>query len=201
MVRTGAKKKRQRLAGPTGVKRKPGSRVRKKGLEKYVDLAIAAGAREARIIPARYVVTGEWVRLKCRFGCAEYNKRLCCPPHSPTPETTRRMVAQYRRALVYTYEGCDDAKTSRRMQGLPAELERTAFLDGHHKAFAMAAEQCCLCRVCTTSKGCKFPDLARPPVEACGIDVYTTCRNAGIELHVLTCLDDTPKHVSLLLLE
>lgn len=169
--------------------------------EKYRRLAVEAGADVAKVIPARYVVTAEWVRLKCQFGCGGYNKRLCCPPYTPTPGTTRMMLAEYRRALIFAYRGEEGRKERRRMHRFLTGLERTAFLDGYYKALGLGAGPCRFCRVCDTTKRCRFPELARPSMESCGIDVYATCRNAGIRLEVVTSYEETPRYVNLLLVE
>jgi len=185
------------------VKSSPRNASGSRPFETYLALARRAGTREARIIPARSVVTAEWVRFKCQYGCDGYGKRLCCPPCTPTPEQTRRMIAGYRSALIYTYPAPsrDRSRAHRRMQKLVAGLERAMFLDGFYKAFGFCAGPCRLCPTCDPSGRCKLPDLARPAMEACGIDVYATCRNAGIELKVVTRLDAESKHVNLILID
>jgi predicted metal-binding protein len=170
-------------------------------LKKYVSLVRAGGGMEARIIPAGRIVTAEWVRLKCQFGCGGYHKRLCCPPYTPAPERTRRLLGDYRRALIYTYSGVDELRRRNRMMRFLAGLERTIFLDGYYKAFAMGAGPCRLCAVCDTGQRCKYPYLARPALEACGIDVYATCRNVGIKLAVVTSYDAPTKYVNLILID
>jgi predicted metal-binding protein len=171
------------------------------GLLKYAKLARAAGADVAKVIPARYVVTAEWVRLKCQFGCSGYNKRLCCPPYSPTPETTRKMLREYRWALIFAYAGDEGRKERKRTHRSLAGMERAAFLDGHYKAFGFGSGPCRFCPKCDTTKRCRFPELVRPSMESSGIDVYATCRNSGIKLEVVTSYEQTPRYVNLLLIE
>jgi len=65
-------------------------------LKRIVDL----GAKEARIIQPSTVVTADWVRFKCQFGCNGYGSSLCCPPNSPTPEQTRRTLDDYHAAIL-----------------------------------------------------------------------------------------------------
>jgi len=163
-------------------------------------MALTQGASEARLVPTRHVVTAEWVRLKCLYGCPGYGKRLCCPPYTPTPQTFSRVLGEYRQALVYSYQGGSRARRRKMQRGL-AELERAAFLDGWYKAFALGAGPCRLCKECDTSRRCRHPYEARPSMESCGIDVYATCRNAGIKLDVVTCPEDTPKYIHLLLID
>lgn len=148
-----------------------------KNLTKYIKRAVKLGAKDAKIIPAKTIATGEWVRLKCQFGCDLYGERLTCPPRSPTPETTRRMLTQYKRAILIH----GDEKTD--ICDIVASLEKEIFLDGYYKAFGMACGPCELCSAC--SKECRYPEKARPSMEACGIDVYATARANGLPIEVL----------------
>src|ERR1700690_1397988 len=51
------------------------------------------------------VVVGNWVRLKCQYGCPSYGKKLSCPPYSPTPEDTRKVLEEYSKAYLIGYSG------------------------------------------------------------------------------------------------
>ena len=82
-----------------------------------------------------------------------------------------------------------------------ARIEREAFLMGYYRAFAMASGPCRLCDECDTAGPCRHPDLARPAMEACGIDVFQTAREAGLPIRVVTHEKDTPNFYSLLLVE
>ena len=169
---------------------------------KYVEQALAAGAHEAKIIPVRNVVTAEWVRLKCQFGCSGFGKRLCCPPHTPTPEQMKRVLGGYKTALIYSYV-CTAAEYRRkqtRMHRLAADIERAAFLDGFYKALGLVAGPCRLCAECDVTGRCRHPYQARPSMESCGIDVYATVRNSGIKLEVVTREDAPSKHINLILI-
>ena len=170
---------------------------------KYAEQALKAGVLEAKVIPVRNVVTAEWVRLKCQFGCGGFGKRLCCPPHTPTPEHMRRVLAGYRHGLIYSYilTPADYSRKRRHMHLLVAGLERAAFLDGYYKAFGLCAGPCRLCKVCDVTSRCKHPYQARPSMESCGIDVYATARGSGIELEVATREDGPSKHINLILID
>ncbi len=170
---------------------------------KYVEQALAAGVHEARVIPVSNVVTAEWVRLKCQFGCSGFGKRLCCPPHTPTPEQMKRVLAGYRTALIYSYTCTPHGYLPKRlrMQRLVPAIERAMFLDGYYKAFGLMAGPCRLCKVCKLKGRCRYPELARPSMESCGIDVYATARNSGIKLEVVTREDAPSKHINLILID
>jgi predicted metal-binding protein len=173
------------------------------GLRKYVAQALAAGAHEAKMILVSNVAVAEWVRLKCQFGCDGFGNGRCCPPHTPTPELMKRVLADYRHALIYSYVCTpSDYRPKRgRMRKLVAELERTAFLDGHYKAFGLADGPCRFCRDCNLTGDCRHPELARPSMESCGIDVYATARNSGIKLEVATRRNGPSKHINLVLID
>jgi len=144
---------------------------------KYIRRAKTLGARDAKLISAKTIVTAPWVRLKCRFGCDGYAGCLTCPPNSPTPEETRSVLGCYRHALLVHGDG----KTA--ISEIIPVLEREIFLDGNFKAFGMGAGPCTLCPECAPS--CRHPEQARPAMEACGIDVFSTARANGFPIQVL----------------
>lgn len=68
-----------------------------------VEKALALGAAEVKVIPATDVVVENRVPLKCRAGCIGYGKKLTCPPHVPTPDEFRKILAEYRYALLVKF--------------------------------------------------------------------------------------------------
>lgn len=155
-------------------KRKAGS------LGRFCREAVRLGAKDAKVIRASSVVTAPWVRLKCRFGCGGWGGCLTCPPNSPAPEETRRILDSYRRAIL-VHRGGKWAS----VKSIVVKLERTVFLAGFYKALALGSGPCNLCRKCNL-KECRHPELARPSMEACGIDVYATARGNGMPISVVT---------------
>lgn len=173
-------------------------------MRKYVDKALSMGVTNARIISTKSVVVANWVRLKCQFGCGGHGKRLTCPPYSPTPDYMQKVVSEYSRGLLMQIEHIPpkiEHKTSQRLKRIVAELEREMFLDGYYKAFGMTSGPCRLCRTCNVEKPCKYPYEARPSMEACGIDVYQTVRNAGFKLEVVKTEDSLCTYNGLILVE
>jgi predicted metal-binding protein len=80
-------------------------------LENLPSRALKLGARESKIIFAREIIVKDWVRLKCKYGCGGYGERLTCPPYSPTPEETRRIISGYERALLMCFRSCEECGT------------------------------------------------------------------------------------------
>lgn len=177
---------------------------RKRDLERYRKLALKKGATFAKVISPRTVKTAEWVRMKCTFGCEGYGGYLTCPPHSPTPEQTARMLGDYRSAILIAFQfnrASQRPRVSKLSKRLVVDLEREAFLDGYHKAYAMASGPCRFCRTCDVDADCKHPELARPSMEACGIDVFTTARNNGLKINVVRDYKDGVTYCNLLLID
>ncbi len=180
-------------------------------LEKYTRVLVASGVKRALVIRPSSVVTSHWVRLKCQYGCSGYGRKLTCPPYSPTPEQTRKLLDEYKRAILIVYSGqwrgADqrtpgrERKKRRQMRRVIVEMERVLFLDGYYRAFALGAGPCNFCRECDVSKACKFPELARPAMEACGIDVFATLRKAGLTIDVVRNYHAPCTFASLLLVD
>lgn len=168
---------------------------RLRNLDDILERALELGAVGAKFVEPGNVITATWVRLKCQYGCGGYGQRLTCPPYSPTPDVTRRMVNEYRHVLLIHCKAWTDVRK------LVAELEREAFYAGFYKAFGMGAGPCYLCDKCALEKGCRHPDMARPSMEACGIDVYATARLAGFPIDVVPPEGGEENYYGLLLID
>jgi predicted metal-binding protein len=164
-----------------------------RGYTKYIKKAKELGAKAGKIIPAGSIVTAEWVKLKCQFGCSGYGRCLTCPPNSPTPEQTKKALANYKHAVLIHGDKYTDIRK------IIATLEREIFLDGYYKAFGMGAGPCDLCERCP--KLCRYPDEARPSMEACGIDVYATVRAHGFRLEVTKTRRSREDYYGVILIE
>ena len=72
-------------------------------------LALNLGATEARVIPAGAVVVENRVVLKCRVGCDDYGKKLTCPPFVPKVDEFRKMLKDYKYALIVKFKSPAEA--------------------------------------------------------------------------------------------
>ncbi|HMF32651.1 MAG TPA: DUF2284 domain-containing protein [Candidatus Lokiarchaeia archaeon] len=168
-------------------------------LERFCERAVELGATSAKAIRAEDVVTAEWVRLKCQYGCDGYAQRLTCPPYSPTPAKTRRVLDCYTWAILLHFETVDSSDSQwPNTHEIIAKLEREVFLSDYYSAFGFGSGPCYECRRCNLEE-CTHADVARPSMEAAGIDVYATARRAGYDLHVVTDESQCPTFHSLLL--
>jgi len=175
-------------------------------LEKYGARAVEGGATHAKQISPKSVVTAPWVRLKCQFGCPGYGRSHCCPPDTPTPEETRKILDSYRRAILLHIEVPDmpeKEKHYRKFFDLLVDLEGEIFKDGYYKAFVFLAGPCRLCKKCAKLEGlaCTFAGQARPCMEACGMDVFQTARDNGLFIETLRRRTDTNNEYCLMLVD
>jgi predicted metal-binding protein len=159
-----------------------------------VNAVIELGAKKAKIVSPRKVVTAHWVRWKCCYGCSGYQSNLMCPPYTPLPAETRQMLDQYKRAVFFEAGRGHPKK-------IAVALERTLFLQGFHKAFGMGAGPCHLCKECAFEQGCRKPNLARPALESCGIDVFATARQHGFAINVVRDENDIQHYFGLVLID
>ncbi|MEJ2587087.1 MAG: DUF2284 domain-containing protein [Deltaproteobacteria bacterium] len=177
-------------------------------LERYCHRALDGGASHVQPISPSTVVTAQWVRMKCQFGCAGYGRRYGCPPDTPTPAQTQAVIDCYHRAILFHLEAPHIEGESRRKRrnqyyDMLIALEAELFKDGYYKAFVFLAGPCHLCRECAKMKGepCKFGYKSRPSMEACGIDVYQTVRNNGFFIHPLREKEEIQNIYSLMLVD
>lgn len=182
---------------------------------------------DLHLISTDIIVVGNWVRLKCKYGCENYGKHLCCPPFTPTPDETRAILSEYRNAALARFEVKADSKlppkhalramsnSVAKIQKTLADLEKSAFLAGYYKAFGMNAMPCALCETCIIEEiqkkdqavfdldgvKCRNKQIMRPSMESLGIDVFQTVKNAGFKARVLKDSKETVELFGLILLD
>ena len=161
--------------------------------EIFIERALELGALDAKFINPTEVATASWVRWKCQFGCGRFGLNLGCPPHSPAPSETRKVLDEYSLGILFEASRGEPTR-------IAAELEREIFLSGYHKAFGMGYGSCRLWEECGLEKGCRYPDKARPSMEACGIDVYATARKQGFTISVVRRREDPQNYFGLVLI-
>jgi len=165
------------------------------------------GFDDFRWVKPRDVVTENWVRMKCQYGCERYGRRGCCPPEVPSVADCRRFFDEYKTGLLlHSAIGFKDPKLrhrwGREMQKKAVALEREVFLADFHKAFVFPPAPCNLCEDCPGDKrDCKLPFVARPSLEAFAVDVYTTARKMGYQIHVVKRYQEQMNRFGLLLVE
>jgi predicted metal-binding protein len=83
-----------------------------------------------------------------------------------------------------------------------AGMERAIFLRGAWKAFGLGAGPCYFCKQCELiSKQCRHAERARPSMEACGIDVFSSAQKAGFPIEVIKNRRQCPNYYGLILVD
>jgi len=127
------------------------------------------------------IVVGSWTRLKCQYGCANYKKSLTCPPYSPKAEEFRDMLKSYNHAILFQVSIAAFDEDVSGVTKMAVDLENIFARMGFHKVFGLGGGPCMLCEECNLEE-CVHPNLARPAMEACGIDVHETIENNGYDI-------------------
>jgi len=156
-----------------------------KKMEKYRDLALKLKMRNARVIAPQEMVFDIRTLLKCHWGCENHdNQSFKCQKRDTLYEERLKMIQAYSHILmVHANNGQDVSRAV-------LEIERQAFLDGHHLAFAI--RYCSLCKKCAVDEGCACvqPLKVRPCEAIFGIDVYATAKLHNLPCHPLKDKDE-----------
>jgi predicted metal-binding protein len=178
--------------------------VSMKSVESFLEKALEIGVEGAKIIDPGSIVTAQWVRMKCQYGCPGFGMSLCCPPCTPTPDMTRKVIDSYQKAILLHQRLLKGEKRGERAKTFSKAvvgLEIEIFLDGYYKAWSMGSGPCDLCKECNLSGPCKHGHEARPSMEACGIDVFKTARDNGFPIEVVRTRDEERNIFGLVLVE
>ena len=147
--------------------------------EKYqalIEKAVELGATQAKLIDTQKIVFDPRSYLKCRFGCNRWGKFWTCPPHLDiSPEMFMEAFEQYKQAIIIK---TTDPKIG---QEVSVNIEKEAMLT-HGCSFAFAMALCVQCDECAYPDPCLFPHLARPSMDAYGVDIGKTLEPLGFKV-------------------
>ncbi|MEK6978332.1 MAG: DUF2284 domain-containing protein [Candidatus Hydrothermarchaeota archaeon] len=177
--------------------------------EKIVNVALAEGATEAKVIDTKDVVVDKRVRMKCEIPlCSGFNNYLMCPPNVMPVEEFEDILRRYKKAVIIQVEGDVNTleksgkglskemykemaalhtKAKTKLHNIVNKVEAEAFKAGHYLATGLVGGRCVLCKDCVLSTGsrqCRNPHKARPSLESVGIDVQKTCANVGLKMRL-----------------
>lgn len=121
-------------------------------------------------------------------ACGRYDTSWTCPPGCGDMETLKAQILMHPKGVVlqkkYDLEDSFDFEGMQRggrdfnenFKAMMAFCKQNA-----PRFWALKAGACGLCEQCTYPDApCRFPDDARPSIEACGINVTALCKAAGI---------------------
>jgi len=165
------------------------------------------GFTDFKWIDPEKIVVSQWVRMKCIFGCGDYSKNASCPPNVPTVAECERFFREYNDAVIFHFEKRVDRPEDRHVWSKKVnsdllKLEREVFISGYERVFLLFMDSCYLCSDCSGEREkCKDLKSSRPSVEAMGVDVYTTVREVGYPIHVLSDYSQTMNRYAFLMIE
>ncbi len=144
---------------------------------KLIDKCLEMGAEGAKLMKTDQVVFDPRSHLKCRFGCNRWGKFWTCPPHNRiSQETFMESFGKYKTALVIK---TSNAKLG---QDISVEIEKEAMLS-YGAVFAFALALCVQCDECAYPEPCRFPHLARPSMDAYGVDIGKTVGRLNFDVN------------------
>jgi predicted metal-binding protein len=160
-----------------------------------------------RWIETRQIVTAQWVRMKCMFGCGDYGQCAACPPNVPSVAECERFLGEYTHAVIFHFQKQMENPEDRHIWTAEIntrllQVERDVFVAGYERAFLLFMDNCHLCKKCPGERvECKQPKMARPTPEAMAVDVFSTVRTVGYHIEVLPDYDQAMNRYAFLLVE
>jgi predicted metal-binding protein len=159
------------------------------------------GASDAKVIPLDIVAIEDEVLEMCRKPhCDGYGKSINCPPHVMKPKEFREFVKQYDHAVVFKIDvSIEDMMSEKRNEAfrmiyaIASTLETMAKDEGFEHSIGFAAGSCkpvfCrahkVCQALSNKSSCRNASVARPSMEAVGINVVKLIRDAGWEIQAI----------------
>ncbi len=158
-------------------------------------------ASDAKIISTNKIPIEDEIIDFCKEPlCEGYGKSIYCPPHIMKPQRFRDLFSKYENAIFFKIDVSTKTLLSegrfnefRKIYEIATELEVFAIKAGFSKSKGFAAGSCkpvfCpeyQCQGLINGETCRYPDKARPSMEAVGINVFKLVRDVGWEIHKIT---------------
>ncbi|NLW20429.1 MAG: DUF2284 domain-containing protein [Clostridiales bacterium] len=158
-----------------------------------LQLALDCGAHQASWIDIRKdgVFNTVFRDICASNACGQYGMCHMCPPDVGDIEKLIATARSFDRGLLYqTVDSLEDSFDIEGMMRAGQAHNDCAnrirdSLAGMDGLMHLSTGGCKMCERCTKRDGrpCAFPDLAMSSLEAYGMDVYNTARNAGLRYH------------------
>jgi predicted metal-binding protein len=175
------------------------------GLAELRDEALALGAGDACVIPSAQIQPQDAIVAMCRHpGCEGYGQCVHCPPHVMPPAEAKSWLTRFQHGVLFKIDLPPELLFSgerfdpfREVFTIASRLEARAEILGFKDARGLGAGSCksvfCPERSCaalTPGGRCRFPRLARPSMEALGINVFELARVVNWPIHRITADSD-----------
>jgi len=159
------------------------------------------GVSDVKIISTKKIPVEDEIIDFCKEPlCEGYDKSIYCPPHVMKPQRFRDLLSKYENAIFFKIDVLQKILVSeerydefRKIYEIATELEIFAIEAGFSESKGFAAGSCkpvfCpeyQCQALVNGGTCRYPDKARPSMEAVGINVFKLVRDVGWEIHKIT---------------
>lgn len=174
-------------------------------ISRFLDLlkqkALELGASDAKIISKDVILVEDDIIDLCRDPlCEGYGKSSHCPPHVIKPTKFRELLIRYEKAVIFKIDVSSKILLSderfnefRKIYEIATQLEEVSKSAGFTESKALAAGSCkpvfCpgyQCQALIDGNTCRYPDNARPSMEAVGIHVFKLVEKVGWEINKIT---------------
>ena len=160
--------------------------------------ARALGASDAAVIQAKEIPIEDAIVELCRPpACQSYGTSANCPPFVMSPGDARTWIAEFDSGLFFKVDVPPETlftkehdRPFRKIFQIASRLAQRATERGWTNTGRLGAGSCkslfCPEKPCAAlgnTGTCCFPDLARPSMEAIGINVFTLARIVGWRIH------------------
>jgi predicted metal-binding protein len=144
--------------------------------ESLIQYAKTLGASDAKLMDADAVKFDPRSLLKCTFGCNRYGKFWTCRPNiGITSDQFKDALERYSTAIVIK---CEEPRIA---QDVTLAIEKKAMME-YGAVYSFALVLCVLCEECAFPDPCRFPHLARPAMDALGVDIGKTVEPLGFRV-------------------
>lgn len=162
--------------------------------------AVGLGASDTRIITTGMISIEEDIVEMCKPPlCDGYGQSANCPPNVMSPKEARMWISDFCAALLFKIDVSPEKLFSpeglyvfKNVYIIASELETLAVGRGFVLSKGLGAGSCkevfCSdipCDALTNHGKCRYPSLARPSMEALGINVFRLARDVGWEIHTI----------------
>lgn len=149
--------------------------------------------KECKEFNVSLIILDPAVRNMCKQNtCGQYGKNHMCPPAIKGIDEWEQEIKSYKKGVIITkmyplekkydmkamFQGIADFKKTltRFKQDLEDQFQDEKFL-------FLGAGSCRICEKCSylDDEPCRFPEKAYPSLEACGIDVMSLSKSAGVK--------------------
>ena len=121
---------------------------------------------------------------------AKYKFAIMVQIDAPIGEETKKLIKSEGAKLTELWKDEEFSKRlekdvrelGNKLRAIVSAVEREAFNKGWYLSLGLVIGNCNLCSTCDLKWPCKHPWEARPSMEAMGIDVSQTAKNAGLDL-------------------